>query len=366
MIECYVDCREDDRLDKDFQTLNLWGKPVFLYVVEQLRKCKYIDKINVVTNSKKITNILSGHEDIELMSEIDEDAFPRMIVSGRAAFLKASTIDNAIIRAFKMEGGVHSFRRSFVTAEDGVSLLGKVEVPCNCFSILFRRDESYEPFLLDDSEATVINTKNDFELALVLQRKNDNLKILKKAIQNRIQEKKSVLSDDTRRGVCLIGHSQIDYWTVDSIAGLTVRNCGIAGISSWEYDEYILKEKLLSCAENQYVVMHGTNDIVYDVDIEIVINSIKNTIDYIMRQKPNARIYFIGCIHVNGRMDRSNKKIDCLNSKLKNELKSVTWIDTQEMDDECGDLKNTYTKDGLHLSDAGYAELERLVSSYFA
>lgn len=63
-------------------------------------------------------------------------------------------------------------------------------------------------------------------------------------------------------------------------------------------------------------------------------------------------------------MDRSNKKIDSLNTRLKNVLKNVVWIDTTELDNECGDLKSRYTKDGLHLSSDGYIKLEKIVSHY--
>lgn len=107
-MRCYVDCRDDERLSNDFQTLNLWGKPVFLYVLEALSNCKYIESINVVSNSKKVINIINDSliENVTITSQIDKGFFPRMHVSGRAAFLKSSTIRKAIERSFE-NGGVY-------------------------------------------------------------------------------------------------------------------------------------------------------------------------------------------------------------------------------------------------------------------
>lgn len=105
--------------------------------------------------------------------------------------------------------------------------------------------------------------------------------------------------------------------------------------------------------------MHGTNDIVKDYSNEEIYESILYTINYIKRQKTNAKILFLSCTHINGRIDRNNKRIDELNNYLYNKLnEEVYWIDTKFLDDEFGNLDRKYTIDGLHLNEGGYQILK--------
>ena len=68
--------------------------------------------------------------------------------------------------------------------------------------------------------------------------------------------------------------------------------------------------------------------------------------------------------NTNGRLDRSNKRINQLNIKLKTAFTGVvTVIDIQELNDEFGDLKSDYTIDGLHFSSAGYERLQQIVEN---
>ena len=107
--------------------------------------------------------------------------------------------------------------------------------------------------------------------------------------------------------------------------------------------------------------MHGTNDIVYETDLSEIIKNIERTINYIKERKPGATIYFLTCLKVNGKLDRSNKAIDKLNDAFSANLKNVRLIDTGALNDEFGLLKSEYTKDGLHLSDKGYEILQNIV-----
>lgn len=226
-------------------------------------------------------------------------------------------------------------------------------------------DENHKvkkPYVLSSSESLVINSINDFELALILKRKESIQSLLLENIKNRIKVKENVIRNETNHdGICLIGHSQIDNWSIKNINSYNVRNCGISGISSFEYMDYILKNNILSCSEDLYLIMHGTNDIVYDYSFEEISMSINNTVKYIRKIKPKSKIFFLQCLHVNGRLDRSNKYIDCLNNFLKLNLKEINWIDASDLDDEFGNLKAEYTIDGLHLSEKGYEVLKNIV-----
>lgn len=243
-----------------------------------------------------------------------------------------------------------------------ISLLGEnANDERNVFVLFDGFSENVTHFELTPMESVVINSRNDFELALILKKKELNAPLLRKQILARIEEKKAIFSDENKNGICLLGHSQIDFWNVENLKNHKVRNCGIAGISSLEYYDEILSKKLINCTEDLYLVMHGTNDIVYELDMCEVVCNIQKTIDYIKERKTSAKIYFLECLTVNGRLDRSNKTILKLNAELRKSLKNVTMIETSSMNDEYGLLKKDYTKDGLHLSEKGYEVLQKIV-----
>lgn len=223
--------------------------------------------------------------------------------------------------------------------------------------------EEVETSRLQFQDAFIIDSNNAFELALVLKKKQLSAPLLKKAIVERIEEKKNELSKQMNaESICLIGHSQIDNWEVSEIVGLKVHNCGIRGISSAEYNEYILNNSLLNCNSNYYIVMHGTNDIVTEMTDDEIVESIRITFNYIKSRHDNAKIYFLSCAHVNGRLDRDNKRIDSLNVRLKSAFeKDVNYIDVSVLDNEFNELDASNTLDGLHFSNHGYKVLKQLV-----
>ena len=293
------------------------------------------------------------------------DERPLFLVSGRAVLLKSNTIEKAV-KTYKT-GSMHSVRKGmtidFNQQNNYISFIkGNNHNSINVFWITDGNKEVEKSFVLNQLESVVINTTNDFELALVLKRKEDSRKLLIKDILCRIQEKGNIIQDaSNKEGICLIGHSQIDNWDVTRINSYKTRNCGIKGISSFEYTEHILKHNILACSEDIYIIMHGTNDIVYDYSFKEILESIDNTVKYIRKKKNSSRIYFLQCLHVNGRLDRNNKYIDQLNDYVKTNLKDIYWISTNTLDDEFGNLKAEYTVDGLHLSKEGYDALLNII-----
>jgi len=197
----------------------------------------------------------------------------------------------------------------------------------------------------------------------ILKQKQINRPFVLKRIDQIINAKKSIFSSPfCKKSVCLIGHSQLDQWQVDVLAGYKVRNCSVSGITSFEYNEKILNNGLLNCNANCFIVMHGTNDVVWDYNISEIVDSIQITIEYIRQRNEKAPIIFLSCLHVNGRFDRSNTRIDELNSQLFLALNAeVIWLDTTFMDNIKGALDENYTTDGLHLTNAGYGMLQNSI-----
>ena len=363
-----VDCRVDDSLENDYLTINLWGKPVFEYPLEEVSKCG-LDKVIVLANTDFVKNAVSNlyGNTVSIKDEFDYKSYQGkkvLYVSGRAPLVKSATMQ----RAINMYGGgivstvVETRTVNIPSTLNNISLLGNVHnEEKNVFVLFDGSSESVKHFELTPMESVVINSKNDFELALILKKKELNAPILRKQILARIEEKKAVFAAENKNGICLVGHSQIDFWGIENIKNHKVRNCGNAGISSKEYYDDILSKNLLKCSEDLYLVMHGTNDIVYELDMNEIVCSIQKTVDYIKERKPCAKIYFLECLTVNGRLDRSNKTVLNLNEELKQSLKNVIMIETSSMNDEYGLLKKEYTKDGLHLSDKGYEVLQKIV-----
>lgn len=232
-------------------------------------------------------------------------------------------------------------------------------LPVNVLAIYSFGDEAFRPLTLTEKESISLNSVIDFELVLALWRKDEKERLLVQQILSRIAKKQDVLGmQKCRDGICMIGHSQIDQWSIESLNGRTVYNAGISGISSFEYNTYILEQNRLSVGCDYYIVMHGTNDIVGRHTLSEIGVSILKTIDYIYRGNPNARILFLGCAHVNGRLDRNNRDIDKFNSFIKEVLPDrVQYLNMDFLDDCFGNISAENTKDGLHFNEKAYAQI---------
>lgn len=161
------------------------------------------------------------------------------------------------------------------------------------------------------------------------------------------------------KNICLIGSSQLEQWKVNGIAGYKVCNCAVSGITSFEYNEKIIDKNLLACETNAFLVIHRTNGAFLDYTINEMVESIKKNIDYLKKINPTAPIIFLSCLHVNGRIDRNNSRIDVLNKALKKAFdNSAVWIETSFMDDRYGYLDEAYTTAVLYITEAVYAQLK--------
>lgn len=95
-----VDCRVDDSLENDYLTLNLWGKPVFEYPLEEVSKCNF-DKVIVLANTDFVKNAVSKlyGNTVSIKDEFDYKAYKGkkvLYVSGRAPLVKSETMEKAI------------------------------------------------------------------------------------------------------------------------------------------------------------------------------------------------------------------------------------------------------------------------------
>ena len=105
-----VDCREDPSFNNDFLTLNLWGKSVYEYPLEEVMKCGF-ETCVVLTNSDFIKkNVESSFGNKVLVTDsFDFKQYENskfLLVSGRAPLVKSSTLLKAM---GNYTGGVHVY-----------------------------------------------------------------------------------------------------------------------------------------------------------------------------------------------------------------------------------------------------------------
>jgi len=376
---CYIDFRSWN-LSENFALYNIWGKKVYKYVIETVAKSGIWDEIMILTDNRQIEDYVKREFGLAATKEANINADCLCYVSGGAVMLKAETLKRAYEtfkeRHYDVMYSAVCENRFKVVRQCGILDFQRKEYERMKNAFVFYRKDAIgnfgesncliQGYLLENNEGLVINSSNEFELAIVLKKKELSKVLLKENILKQIELKMDVLSNREKKdGICLIGHSQIDQWKMESLAGEQVRNCGISGISSFEYNEFILRKNLLDCSENRYLVMHGTNDIVTGYGDGEICNSIGETITYIREHNPNAEILFLACIHTNGRMDRENRRIDRLNATLNDRLPdSVKFISMRFLDNGYGELDEKYTTDGLHISPPGYGLIKEHIEGY--
>ena len=320
-MNCIIDATKDEK----YLTLGLWGKPVVYYPIRTALDSKLFSNIIVITESEYVRYIV-----IELFGNeiIITNVFPKkgLLINGQAINISTNTLK-----------------------EIAKNMNESVMV-------------NLENTLLNAEECIIVKDVNSFELSLALIRKREKHIWLRKKILERIQTKMSLFSHVVEKNeVCLIGHSQFDQWNISSLMGCPVYNFGISGITAKEYLEDIFEKQLIKNIRGRIFILIGVNDIILPLTIEEMANSITNLIDKI-GLKFNVPIYYIETLHVNGRLDRSNKRIDMLNSLVKNNIsRNIIWISTKKFDDPFGNLNYRYTTDGLHLNETGYLVLRELL-----
>lgn len=149
-----------------------------------------------------------------------------------------------------------------------------------------------------------------------------------------------------------------------------------SGVAGYETTDILKKmdELVYQYNPTKVFILIGTNDLKYEDDSEKetaknIIRIIKN----IKKNRPKAEIYYQSIYPVNRTIqnhwaeERYNDEIKEVNSIVKDYCKknNITYIDMYEvLADENGNLKEKYTKDGLHLSTAGYVQVTFKLMSY--
>lgn len=242
---------------------------------------------------------------------------------------------------------------------NGAIFIGNVEAYLN--KKYFFGEDSLA-YIMDKSDSVDIDDRMDFEIAIATILKSQKVSILNKNIKKRIAEKFSL--EQTLAPITLLGHSIFDYWDVEELNGKKVNNFGIAGINSKQYYELIFQAGKIEAIGDTALMYFGTNDIVVDGwDEEYTIYWTKKIIEYLKKLNPGVKIYFLEVPPVLGRIERSNNDIKRINkalSKMVVDIEGVIWMPlSSNFFDSFGNLKHSFTCDGLHFNRLGYKQLEQ-------
>ena len=169
--------------------------------------------------------------------------------------------------------------------------------------------------------------------------------------------------------IIFIGDSIIEYYPLQELFGTSknIVNRGIRG-----YQIGLLRENLdvhlYGDSVDQIVLLIGTNDIGKDVPMNEALNNLESVIQTISRDYPLSQIKLVSILPVNEGEDfrqtvyiRTNEKIKMWNQAYQDIATSYMQVEYipvfDSLLDEAGQLKPTYTTDGLHLSVSGYQVL---------
>ena len=176
--------------------------------------------------------------------------------------------------------------------------------------------------------------------------------------------------------IIFIGDSIVEYFPLQELLGTTktIVNRGIRGYQTGLLLDN-LDAHLYGDAVDQIVILIGTNDIGKDIPMSQTLTNLESVIQTISRDYPLSQLKLVSILPVNEGEDfkqtvyiRTNEKIKAWNQAyqdLASAYMQVEYIPVfDSFLDEAGQLKPTYTTDGLHLSVAGYQVLSNVLKDY--
>ena len=155
-----------------------------------------------------------------------------------------------------------------------------------------------------------------------------------------------------------------------------VVNSGISGNKTEDLINRIDND-LYNFNPSLVIIQIGTNDLRAGIKDEDIIKNLKTIIKGIRKNRKNANILIESVYPINRSIyeddwnnaspDYTNKHIIKLNKEIKLLCKNenIKYIDVYpKLLDNNNNLKEVYTKDGLHLTDLGYYKVTRVIKEY--
>lgn len=289
----------------------------------------------------------------------DYDYLVSMQKSDKSSLLVKPVYDSGTLEEYNIDYSNYSRQKYDEYHPNGAIFIGKVKEYLEQKHFFGKRSKAY---FMNKEDSIDIDDSLDFEIAITILNKKNKEQNLIKAIKNRIQQKNELFYET--KDITLIGNSLFDNWKIEKLNNNSIANLGIAGISTKQYQEYILDENKIKYIANKTIIMTGTNDIVdKSLNFEAILNNINKLIESLFRINKDTKIYFIEIPSIAFRMDRNKEEIFKLNEYLKNNLeKRVKYIEVNKyITDDFKNLKLEFTYDGLHFNEEGYKILEKIL-----
>ena len=170
--------------------------------------------------------------------------------------------------------------------------------------------------------------------------------------------------------ITLIGHSLFDMWKdlpegTPSLAGKSVANLGISGISTRQYLDVVVRPGYIQHLGQTVFLFLGVNDIVKEPDYSPmqVMSWLEEILRRLQKAAPNSRYFLLEATPVNNIPTVDNPEIHQLNAYLQEHCPAgLTFVPTQSffMNKE-GKLDLELCTDGLHFNPRGYERLTQIL-----
>lgn len=170
--------------------------------------------------------------------------------------------------------------------------------------------------------------------------------------------------------ITLIGHSLFDMWGdlpdgTPSLAGKSVANLGISGVSTRQYLDVVVRPGYIQHLGQTVFLFLGVNDIVKEPDYSPmqVMSWLEEILRRLQKVAPNSRYFLLEATPVNNIPTVDNPEIHQLNAYLQEHCPAgLTFVPTQSffMNKE-GKLDLELCTDGLHFNPRGYEHLTQIL-----
>ncbi len=174
-----------------------------------------------------------------------------------------------------------------------------------------------------------------------------------------------------------LGDSITEFYNLNNYyEGYKVVNSGICGDQTSDILDDLQKRAYVYNPSTVFLLI-GTNDYIHEKKEDVTIKNIKEIVNKLNKNLPNAKIYLESIYPINNTDDkkidksmvgiRNNNSIKKINSELKKYCndKNCTYLDMYSLlEDKDGNLKLEYTKEGLHISNEGYEVITKELKKY--
>lgn len=191
-------------------------------------------------------------------------------------------------------------------------------------------------------------------------------------IKTKIVEKEVVPEN-----IVFLGDSITDYYDLDKhYDGYHVVNSGISGNTT---DDILndMENRVYKYNPSKVFLLIGTNDLVHNKSNNQIFENIKKIVEQIKKNRKYTKIYVESIYPINNTDNkkinnnavnfRNNYNIKEINKMIEEycDKNDIIYIDIYtKLQDEDGNLKLEYTKEGLHISDEGYEVITNKLKEY--